>query len=138
MIDCDPIASEIQGLDEETRRGLLYHLAQRVDTDLDGIREQYRRACAEIIAPASKEDFAAQQAILLGVEENSYQEGLNRLCMAHPICAMAIMVIRVEGEFLIVPVVRDDTGSRTLLDCLLNQSSISGRNPVDKRPSLCL
>lgn len=122
MLDCDPIAAEVQGLDEETRRGLLYHLTQRVDTDLDGIREQYRRACAEISAPASAEDFAAQQAILLGVEESSYQEGLNRLCLAHPICAMAVMIIRIEEKFMIVPVIRDDTGSQTLLDCLLDHS----------------
>ncbi|MFC1889603.1 hypothetical protein ACFL4G_07585, partial [Thermodesulfobacteriota bacterium] len=135
MLDCDPIAAEVQGLDEEIRRGLLYHLARRLDADLDGIREQYRRAQSEISAPASPEDFAAQQAILLGVEEGSYQEGLNRLCMAHPICAMAVMVVRIEEEFMIVPVIRDDTGPRTLLDCLLDHSSPGASPKTAATPS---
>lgn len=134
MIDCDPIAAEVQGLDEEVRRDLLYHLALRWDTDLDGIREQVRRACAETGAPASPEDFSRQQAILLGVEEGSYQEGLNRLCMAHPICAMAIMIVRVEGEFRVVPAIRDDIGSKTLLDCLLDHSSADASRRAVETP----
>ena len=117
----------------------LYQASDRVQeqrrTRLDGIREQYRRACAEVSAPASAEDFAAQQAILLGVEESSYQEGLNRLCLAHPICAMAVMIIRIEEKFMIVPVIRDDIGSQTLLDCLLDHSSPDASRSTEETPS---